>query len=323
MSDLKIGNFMIEGNILLAPMAGISDMPYRALCRTQGASFTYTEMVSAKALEYKNKNTIPLIQVSKEEGLCALQLFGSDPECLACEALKLEEGPYAFFDINMGCPVPKIVGNGEGSALMKDPRLVEKIIGTMTAKLHKPVTVKIRKGFNAQDINAVEIAKIAEGAGAAAVAVHGRTREEYYFGKADWDIIGEVKAAVNIPVIGSGDIYCGKDAADMLRRSGCDGVMVARGAKGNPWIFKNIKQYLETGIEADKPSIEEVRKMVLRHAKAEIDLSGEDIAIRQMRKHVAWYSAGYPDSAALRRKINEARTFEEFEAILTMWAQVD
>ena len=323
MSDIKIGNFIIEGNIWLAPMAGITDMPYRALCRTQGASFTYTEMVSAKALEYKNKNTIPLLQVSKEEGLCALQLFGSDPETLANEALKLEEGPYAFFDINMGCPVPKIVGNGEGCALMKDPGQVERIIRTMTKVLHKPVTVKIRKGFNEQNINAVEIAKVAEGAGAAAVAVHGRTREEYYSGKADWDIIGEVKASVDIPVIGSGDIYCGKDAADMLRQSGCDGVMVARGARGNPWIFNNIKQYLETGIEADKPSIEEVKEMVLRHAKAEIDFSGEDIAIRQMRKHAAWYSAGYPGSSALRREINKSCTFKEFEAILTRWAQVD
>ena len=323
MSNIKIGNFIIEGNILLAPMAGITDMPYRALCRTQGASFTYTEMVSAKALEYKNKNTAPLIRVSKEEGLCALQLFGSDPETLANEALKLEEGPYAFFDINMGCPVPKIVGNGEGSALMKDPEKVEKIVQAMTAKLDKPVTVKIRKGFNEQNINAVEIAKIAEGAGAAAVAVHGRTREEYYSGKADWDIIGEVKAAVNIPVIGSGDIYCAKDAADMIKKSGCDGVMVARGARGNPWIFKSIAKYMETGNESPKPSKGEVKEMILRHARAEIDFSGEDIAIRQMRKHVAWYSASLSGSAALRREINEARTFDEFEGILTRWAQLN
>ena len=323
MKNLKIGDFIINGNILLAPMAGVSDMPYRALCRQQGASFAYTEMVSAKALEYKNKNTLPLIQVSKQEGMTALQLFGSDPETLANEAQKLEEGPYAFFDINMGCPVPKITGNGEGSALMKNPALAEKIVRTMAERLHKPVTVKIRKGFDSQNINAVEIAKIAEGSGAAAVAVHGRCREDYYSGKADWDIIGEVKAAVNIPVIGSGDIYCGKDAADMLAKSGCDGVMAARGARGNPWIFRNIISYMETGKEPERPSAEEVKEMILRHTKAEIDFSGEDTAIRQMRKHVAWYSAGYPGSAALRREINRAFTFEEFKRILTMWEGTD
>ena len=294
-------------------------MPYRALCKEQGASFTYTEMVSAKALEYKNKNTIPLIQVSKQEGLAALQLFGSDPDVLANEALKLEDGPYAFFDVNMGCPVPKIVGNGEGSALMKDPELVEKIVSAMTKKLSKPVTVKIRKGFNAQNINAVEIARAAEGAGAAAVAVHGRCREDYYSGKADWDIIGEVRAAVGIPVIGSGDIYSGPAAAAMLEKSGCDAVMVARGARGNPWIFGSIIRYMETGRQQERPSIEEVKEMILRHTKAEIEFCGEDAAIRRMRKHVAWYSAGYPESCALRLNINKARTFEEFEAILTMW----
>ena len=304
-------------------MAGITDMPYRALCRQQGASFAYTEMVSAKALEYKNKNTKPLIQVSEEEGFAALQLFGSDPETLANEALKLEEGPYGFFDINMGCPVPKIVGNGEGSALMKDPVLVEKIVSTMVKTLHKPVTVKIRKGFTHSSINAVEIAKIAEGAGASAVAVHGRCREDFYSGKADWDIIGEVKAAVSIPVIGSGDIYSGKDAADMLKKSGCDGVMAARGARGNPWIFKNIAEYMEKGTESPRPPVSEVKDMILRHTKMEIEFQGENIAIRQMRKHVAWYSAGYPGSAALRREINKAVTFEEFKQILTMWEGTD
>ena len=300
-------------------MAGVTDMPYRALCRQQGACFTYTEMVSAKALEYKNKNTRPLLRVSDEEGLAALQLFGSDPQTMANEALKLEDGPYAFFDVNMGCPMPKIVGNGDGSALMKNPKLAGEIISAMTKVLHKPVTVKIRMGFDKNSVNAVEIAKIAQGCGAAAVAVHGRCAEDYYSGKANWDIIGEVKAAVDIPVIGSGDIYSGKDAKEMLLRSGCDGVMAARGARGNPWIFHNIKQYLETGTEPEKPSIEEVKEMILRHTRAQIEFSSENIAIRQMRKHVAWYSAGYPEGAQLRRRINTAATFGEFEEILTMW----
>ena len=300
-------------------MAGVTDMPYRALCRQQGACFTYTEMVSAKALEYKNKNTRPLLRVSDEEGLAALQLFGSDPQTMANEALKLEDGPYAFFDVNMGCPMPKIVGNGDGSALMKNPKLAGEIISAMTKVLHKPVTVKIRMGFDKNSVNAVEIAKIAQGCGAAAVAVHGRCAEDYYSGKANWDIIGEVKAAVDIPVIGSGDIYSGKDAKEMLLRSGCDGVMAARGARGNPWIFHNIKQYLEMGTEPEKPSIEEVKEMILRHTRAQIEFSSENIAIRQMRKHVAWYSAGYPEGAQLRRRINTAATFGEFEEILTMW----
>ena len=319
MADLKIGNFTIKGNIVLGPMAGITDMPFRALCRKQGASFTYTEMVSAKALLYKNRNTKPLIRVSEEEGQAGLQLFGSDPDIMAEEALKLEEGPYALFDINMGCPVNKVVNNGEGSALMLNPALAEKIISKMAKTLHKPVTVKIRKGFDKDHENAVEIAKMAEGAGAAAITVHGRNREDFYRGKADYDVIGEVKAAVNIPVIGSGDIYSGKDAALMLERSGCDGVMAARGARGNPWIFKNIKDYLETGTENEKPSLDEIKDMIIRHTRAEIDFWGENMAIRQMRKHVGWYSAGLRGSAALRRDINEASTFEEFLQILTLW----
>ena len=319
MADLKIGNFTIKGNIVLGPMAGITDMPFRALCRKQGASFTYTEMVSAKALLYKNRNTKPLIRVSEEEGQAGLQLFGSDPDIMAEEALKLEEGPYALFDINMGCPVNKVVNNGEGSALMLNPALAERIISKMAKTLHKPVTVKIRKGFDKDHENAVEIAKMAEGAGAAAITVHGRNREDFYRGKADYDVIGEVKAAVNIPVIGSGDIYSGKDAALMLERSGCDGVMAARGARGNPWIFKNIKDYLETGTENEKPSLDEIKDMIIRHTRAEIDFWGENMAIRQMRKHVGWYSAGLRGSAALRRDINEASTFEEFLQILTLW----
>lgn len=306
---------------MLGPMAGVSDMPYRALCKEQGASFTYTEMISAKALQYNNKNTVPLMQVSEIEGEAALQLFGSDPEVMAREAARLEEGPYAFFDINMGCPVPKIVGNGEGSALMLDPKLAGEIISAMKKRLHKPVTVKFRKGFDARHVNAVEFARMAQDCGADAITVHGRTREEYYSGKADWDIIGEVKAAVDIPVIGSGDIYRGVDAARLMERSGCDGVMVARGARGNPWIFAQIDEYFRTGRELPRPDMAELCSMILRHCRMLMDFSGEDLAIRQMRKHVGWYSTGYPASAALRREINGAATYEEFRGIILKWQE--
>ncbi len=315
---MKIGNVEC-GNIILAPMAGITDMPFRALCREQGATFSYTEMISAKALYYKNKNTRPLLQVAEGERPIAVQLFGSEPELLAQEALKLEDGPYDIFDINMGCPVPKVVNNGEGSALMRDPEKIEQIVREMTKVLHKPVTIKIRKGFSENQINAVEVAKRAEDAGAAAIAVHGRTREEYYSGHADYDIIRQVKEAVSIPVMGSGDIYKGKDAKRMLDETGCDAVMIARGARGNPWIFREVAHYLETGEELPRPSIEEVKKMILRHARMLIDFCGENMAIRQMRKHAGYYVTGYPDASRIRREVNLCVTFSDLERTLTKW----
>ncbi len=315
---MKIGNTEV-GKLILGPMAGFTDMPFRALCIQQGASFTYTEMISAKALYYKNKNTLPLLATGPEERPVAVQLFGNDPELLADEAAKLEEGPYDIFDVNMGCPVQKVVGNGEGSALMRDPKRVEMIIRTMAKRLSKPVTVKIRKGFNDSEINAVEIAKIAEDAGAAAVAVHGRTREEFYHGKADREIIARVKEAVSIPVIGSGDIYSGKDAKEMFEETGVDAVMIARGARGNPWIFSQIRTYLETGVQPERPSLNEVREMILRHVHLMIDFVGEDAAIRQMRKHVGFYVTGYHDASRMRREINQCSTLEEFEGALTKW----
>ncbi len=315
---MKIGNVEV-GQLVLGPMAGFTDMPFRALCIEQGASFTYTEMISAKALFYKNRNTLPLLKTGEKERPVAVQLFGNDPELLAAEAVKLEDGPYDIFDVNMGCPVQKVVGNGEGSALMRDPKKVEQIVSAMAKALKKPVTVKIRKGFNDNEVNAVEIAKIAEGAGAAAIAIHGRTREEFYHGTADWDIIAEVKKAVQIPVIGSGDIYSGKDAKRMLDETGVDAVMIARGARGNPWIFHQIKSYLETGVEEERPSLEEVRDMVLRHVKLMIDFTGEEAAIRQMRKHVGFYVTGYHDATRMRREINRCRTYKEFFDTLTKW----
>ena len=317
---MKIGNVEIKGRAFLAPMAGVTDMPFRKLCKEQGAALTYTEMISAKALFYKNKNTLPLLATNEGEHPVAVQLFGNEPELMAEEAKKLEDGPYDIFDINMGCPVPKVVNNNEGSALMKDAKLVGEIVETMVKRLEKPVTVKIRKGFNEAFINAVEIAKTAENAGAAAVAVHGRTREEYYSGKADWDIIRQVKEAVKIPVIGSGDVFSAQDAKRMLEETGADAVMVARGARGNPWIFYEINELLETGKVSERPDISEVKQMIERQLELLLEFTEDErTAVHRMRAHVGWYSTGYPNATGLRREINKAETADEFNEILTRW----
>ena len=313
---MKIGNVELKNAIALAPMAGVTDLPFRLLCKEQGCGLMYTEMVSAKALLYKNRNTKPLLETRPEEEPVAVQLFGSDPEIMSEMALQLEEGPYAIIDVNMGCPVPKIVNNGEGSALMKDPKLAEQILTAMVKKLHKPVTVKFRKGFNDSNINAVEFAKMAESCGVAAVAVHGRTREQYYSGKADWEIIRQVKEAVKIPVIGNGDIFTPQDAKRMLEETGCDGLMIARGAKGNPWIFREINHYLDTGELLPRPGREEIREMLLRHASLQVEYKGEYLGIREMRKHVAWYTAGLPHSSALRNEVNQVESYEDFKALI-------
>lgn len=313
---LKIGNVMLENNVILAPMAGVTDLPYRVLCREQGCGLVCMEMVSAKAVLYNNRNTKELLQVDERERPVSLQLFGSDPHILSDIAARLEEGPYDIFDINMGCPVPKIVKNGEGSALMKDPALVEEILTAMVKAVKKPVTVKIRKGFDDSSVNAVEIAKIAEACGVAAVAVHGRTREQFYSGKADWDIIRRVKEAVRIPVIGNGDVFTAEDAKRLVDTTGCDGIMVARGAKGNPWIFREITEYLDTGRKPERPSVEELKEMILRHGRMMLKFKGELAGMREMRKHVSWYTAGYPNSAALRNDINMVSSMEELEALI-------
>lgn len=307
---MKIGNIEIENCLALGPMAGVTDLPFRLLCKEMGCNMLYTEMVSAKAILYKNKNTKELLNIDKNEHPVGVQLFGSDPDIMAQIAAQVEEGECDFIDINMGCPVPKIVNNSEGSALLKQPKLVEEILTKMVKAVNKPVTVKIRKGFENGTVYAVEIAKIAESCGVSAIAVHGRTREQYYSGKADWDVIKDVKKAVKIPVIGNGDIFSAEDAKAMKEYTGCDGLMVARGARGNPWIFREIKEYLENGNVIDKPKINDIREMIIRHAKMLVDYKGEYTGIREMRKHIAWYTAGLPHSAELRRMCNQIETME-------------
>lgn len=313
---MRIGNVNLDNNIILAPMAGVTDLPFRLLCKEQGAGLVCTEMVSAKAISFHNKNTEALLTTTPQERPVSLQLFGSDPDIISEMAAYIEERPFDILDINMGCPVPKVAGNGEGSALMQNPRLVGEIISKTVKAIKKPVTVKIRKGFTEQNVNAVEIARIAEASGASAIAVHGRTREQYYSGRADWDIIRQVKEAVRIPVIGNGDIDSPQQAAAMLEETGCDGIMIGRGARGNPWLFEEIRAYLESGELLPRPSKEEVRNMMLRHARMQIEYKGDYIGIREMRKHISWYTTGYPGSAKLRGAINLVETYEELEELL-------
>lgn len=316
MKKLKIGNVELENRYILAPMAGVTDLPFRLLCKEQGAGLLCMEMVSAKAILYKNRNTKSLLEIHPKERPVSLQLFGSDPDIMSEIAKQIEELPFAILDINMGCPVPKIVKNGEGSALMRNPALVHEIVSKVAKAIEKPVTVKIRKGFDDDSVNAVEIARIIEDAGAAAVAVHGRTREQYYSGKTDWDIIRQVKEAVSIPVIGNGDVSSGEDAERMVSETGCDGIMVGRAVQGNPWIFQELIHYEETGEKLARPSVTEVREMMLRHAKLQMECKGDYTAIREMRKHVAWYTAGFPNSARLRAEINQVESYEELEKLL-------
>ena len=306
-----------KDKIILAPMAGICDLPFRLLCKEQGCDILYTEMISAKGMYYNNKNTGPLIMTDKREEPIGVQIFGSEPELMAEQAKKLEDKGFAFIDVNMGCPVPKIVNNGDGSALMKNPKLIGEIVEALVKACKLPITIKIRAGFTADTINAPEIAKIAEAAGVSAIAVHGRTREQYYHGQADWSVIKAVKDAVSVPIIGNGDICSGADVIRMKEETGCDSVMIGRAAKGNPWIFSEIKHYLATGKQLPRPSVEEIRDTMLRHARLMIEYKGDYTGIHEMRKHVAWYTQGLKDSAKLRAAINQVETYEEMEELVS------
>ena len=314
--NLTIGNVKLANPCILAPMAGVTDLPFRLLCREQGAGLLSMEMVSAKALSFHNKNTQDLLEIAEGENPIALQLFGSDADLIARMAKEIEERPFDILDFNMGCPVPKVVNNGEGSALMKNPKRVEEIVAKTVKAVKKPVTVKIRKGFDEEHVNAVEIARIIEASGAAAVAVHGRTREQYYSGAADWDIIRQVKEAVSIPVIGNGDVTSAVRAQQMMKETGCDGVMIGRAARGNPWIFRETAEYLATGNMPERPGRREIKEMILRHCELQLRYKGEYTGIREMRKHVAWYTAGLPHSARLRGRVNEIETMEELKELL-------
>ena len=316
--EMRIGNVELENPYILAPMAGVTDLPFRLLCNEQGAGLLCMEMISAKALQYKNKNTKALLAIHPNEYPVSLQLFGSDPQIISERAKEIEELPFQILDINMGCPVPKVVRNGEGSALMKEPKLVYEIVSRTVRAIQKPVTVKIRKGFDDNHVNAVEIAKIVEEAGGAAVAVHGRTREQYYSGKADWEIIRQVKKAVSIPVIGNGDVVSSESALSMLKQTGCDGVMVGRGAQGNPWIFRELVEYGRTGVLPERPSRSRVKEAMLRHARLQIDFKGDYLGIREMRKHVAWYTKGMEGAAKLRDAINRVESYSGLEELLNL-----
>ena len=313
---MKIGNLNLDNRVFLSPMAGVTDLPFRLICKEQDCGMLYTEMVNAKALCYDDQNTKKMLKIEEEEHPVAIQIFGSDPEYMGGAAKILNSYPNEILDINMGCPAPKVVKNGDGSALLKNPELAAKVLKAVVGNSEKPVTLKIRKGWDDTCINAVEIAKIAEDCGISAIAIHGRTREQYYSGKADWDIIRQVKENVSIPVIGNGDVFEVEDAINMLNQTNCDAIMIGRGAQGNPWIFKRTIHYLKTGELLPEPTAAERAETALRHARMLIEYKGEYTGMREMRKHVAWYTAGMPHSAAVRREVNEVETYEQLERLV-------
>lgn len=318
---MKIKTVTTQNNVFLAPMAGVTDLPFRILCKEQNCGMVYTEMVSAKGLLYESEKTGSLLYVDEMEHPVAAQIFGSDPYILAKMAAKVECLPVDIIDINMGCPAPKITRNGEGSALMKTPEKIGEIIYQVAKAINKPLTIKIRKGFDDDMINAVEVAQIAQQAGVSAIAIHGRTREQFYSGKADWDIIKQVKKAVSVPIIGNGDIKSPQDAKDMIDYTGCDAVMIGRGAQGNPWIFKQTVHYLETGQMLPNPTVEERIQTALRHARMTLEYKGDYIGIREMRSHLAWYIKGLPNSSEMRVKLNKIENYDELQRVLWDYAK--
>ena len=316
---MKIGNLNLDNRVFLSPMAGVTDLPFRLICKEQDCGMLYTEMVNAKALCYDDQNTKKMLKIEEEEHPVAIQIFGSDPEYMGGAAKILNSYPNEILDINMGCPAPKVVKNGDGSALLKNPELAAKVLKAVVGNSEKPVTLKIRKGWDDTCINAVEIAKIAEDCGISAIAIHGRTREQYYSGKADWDIIRQVKENVSIPVIGNGDVDSPQKAKELFEHTGCDAIMIGRGAQGNPWIFKRTIHYLKTGELLPEPTAAERAETALRHARMLIEYKGEYIGVREMRRHLSDYTKGLPGAAAIRGRINCAESYEEIEELVKMY----
>ena len=308
---MKIGNVELGGRVFLAPMAGVTDLAFRLICKEKGCDLLYTEMINAKALCYDDDKTKKMLNIREEEHPVSVQIFGSDPNYMGRAADILNEYPNEILDINMGCPAPKVIKNGDGSALMRNPKLAGEVLKAVVKNSIKPVTLKIRKGWDDNSINALEIAKIAEDAGISAIAVHGRTREQYYSGVADWDIIKQVKEAVEVPVIGNGDVFDIKSAIKMLDKTGCDAIMIGRGSQGNPWIFSQINSYLENGIAIPEPSAEEKINIAIKHLNLALEEDGEYVAVREMRKHIAWYLKGLKNSARLRDEINKIESYDD------------
>lgn len=312
----QIGNITIPNQTVLGPMAGVTDLPLRLLCKEQGAGLTVMEMISAKAVTFHNRKTREIAMTVPEEGPVALQIFGHEPDVMGACVDQINDWQYDILDINMGCPVPKVVNNGEGSALMKSPELIERIVDSCVQHSRKPVTVKMRIGYTQDQLNVVECARAAEAGGASMIAVHGRTRSQMYSGQADWSKIAEVVQAVKVPVVGNGDVRCGADARRLMDETGCTAVMIARAAEGNPWVFREINHYLDTGVSVERPGRGEVAQMIRRHAALMQQYKEPHVAIMEMRKHVAWYVAGFPGASALRKQVNTVTSFEELEDLL-------
>lgn len=318
---MKIGNVQLDNEVFLSPMAGVTDLPFRTICKEKGCGMLYTEMINAKALCYDDENTKKMLKMEKDEHPVAVQIFGSDPDFMGKATSIMNQYPNEILDINMGCPAPKVVKNGDGSALMRNPKLAAEVLSAVVKNSEKPVTLKIRKGWDDDCINAVEIAKIAEECGISALAIHGRTREQFYSGKADWDIISEIKQAINIPVIGNGDVFEVQDAVNMLEKTKCDAIMIGRGSQGNPWIFKRINHYMKTGEVLPEPTLEEKITTAIRHMNLAVAEHGDYVAVREMRKHIGWYLKGLKNSAKYRDQINKITDYKEVIIMLEEYMQ--
>ena len=318
---MKIGNVQLDNEVFLSPMAGVTDLPFRTICKEKGCGMLYTEMINAKALCYDDENTKKMLNLEDDGHPVAVQIFGSDPEYMGKAESIMNHYTNDILDINMGCPAPKVIKNGDGSALMRNPKLAAEVLTAVVKNSKKPVTLKIRKGWDDNSVNALEIAKIAEECGISALAIHGRTREQFYSGKADWDIIAEIKQSINIPVIGNGDVFDVQDAVNMLEKTKCDAIMIGRGSQGNPWIFNRINHYMKTGEVLPEPTLEEKISTAIKHMNLAVAEHGEYVAVREMRKHIGWYLKGLKNSAKYRDQINKITDYKEVISMLEEYVQ--